>query len=132
MSLTALNIGKANNSLEVTGRAAAEPGRLPGVGTERIRDGIEIARIGRGISADRLEREPSLFTIVNTNSPLKLDTPMLRASLSGGYGLDTSGFALQRVGQPLEIAQGVLYLTCDESSYVTGVALAIDGGRSFH
>ncbi len=25
-----------------------------------------------------MEREPSLFTIVNTNSPLKLDTPMLR------------------------------------------------------
>ena len=48
------------------------------LGSERILDGIEIARIGRGISHDQLEREPSLFTIVNTNSPLKLDTPMLR------------------------------------------------------
>jgi trimethylamine--corrinoid protein Co-methyltransferase len=48
------------------------------LGTERILDGIEIARIARGISADQLEREPSLFTIVNTNSPLKLDSPMLR------------------------------------------------------
>jgi trimethylamine--corrinoid protein Co-methyltransferase len=47
------------------------------LGTERIRDGIEIARIGRGISHDQLEKEPSLFTIINTNSPLKLDTPML-------------------------------------------------------
>jgi trimethylamine--corrinoid protein Co-methyltransferase len=48
------------------------------LGLERIRDGIEIARIARGISAATLEREPSLFTIVNTNSPLKLDAPMLR------------------------------------------------------
>jgi trimethylamine--corrinoid protein Co-methyltransferase len=48
------------------------------LGLERIRDGIEIARIARGIPAAQLEREPSLFTIVNTNSPLKLDTPMLR------------------------------------------------------
>ena len=48
------------------------------LGSERILDGIEIARIGRGISHEQLEREPSLFTIVNTNSPLKLDTPMLR------------------------------------------------------
>jgi trimethylamine--corrinoid protein Co-methyltransferase len=48
------------------------------LGSERILDGIEIARIGRGVSAEQLEREPSLFTIVNTNSPLKLDTPMLR------------------------------------------------------
>jgi trimethylamine--corrinoid protein Co-methyltransferase len=48
------------------------------LGRERICDGIEIARIARGISHDRLEQEPSLFTIVNTNSPLKLDGPMLR------------------------------------------------------
>jgi trimethylamine--corrinoid protein Co-methyltransferase len=48
------------------------------LGKERICDAIEIARIARGISAEQLEREPSLFTIVNTNSPLKLDTPMLR------------------------------------------------------
>jgi trimethylamine--corrinoid protein Co-methyltransferase len=51
------------------------------LGKERIRDGIEIARIGRGISHEQLEREPSLFTIINTNSPLKLDTPMLNGIL---------------------------------------------------
>ena len=49
------------------------------LGRERITDGIEIARIARGISADQLEREPSLFSIINTNSPLKLDVPMLQA-----------------------------------------------------
>jgi trimethylamine--corrinoid protein Co-methyltransferase len=48
------------------------------LGKERICDAIEIARIARSISAEQLEREPSLFTIINTNSPLKLDTPMLR------------------------------------------------------
>jgi trimethylamine--corrinoid protein Co-methyltransferase len=48
------------------------------LGKERICDGIEIARIARGITAEQLEREPSLFTIINTNSPLKLDAPMLR------------------------------------------------------
>jgi len=48
------------------------------LGAERILDGIEIARIGRGISAEQMEKEPSLYTIVNTNSPLKLDTLMLR------------------------------------------------------
>ncbi|MCB1381262.1 MAG: trimethylamine methyltransferase family protein [Alphaproteobacteria bacterium] len=48
------------------------------LGAERILDGIEIARIGRGVPMVQMEREPSLFTIVNTNSPLKLDSPMLR------------------------------------------------------
>jgi trimethylamine---corrinoid protein Co-methyltransferase len=47
------------------------------LGRERILDGIEIARIARGISAEQMEHEPSLSTIVNTNSPLKLDVPML-------------------------------------------------------
>ena len=47
------------------------------LGGDRIRDGIEMARIARGIDRDRLLAEPSLFTIVNTNSPLRLDVPML-------------------------------------------------------
>lgn len=47
------------------------------LGVERIRDGIEIARLARGISHEKMEREPSLLTIVNTNSPLKLDNNML-------------------------------------------------------
>jgi trimethylamine---corrinoid protein Co-methyltransferase len=48
------------------------------LGRERITDGIEIARIARGISHQQLEQEASLFSIINTNSPLKLDTPMLQ------------------------------------------------------
>jgi trimethylamine--corrinoid protein Co-methyltransferase len=48
------------------------------LGRERICDGIEIARIARGIAGEQLEREPSLFSIINTNSPLKLDAPMLQ------------------------------------------------------
>jgi trimethylamine--corrinoid protein Co-methyltransferase len=47
------------------------------LGRERIRDGIEIARIARGISHEQMDREPSLFTVINSNSPLKLDEPML-------------------------------------------------------
>lgn len=46
------------------------------LGRERIRDAIEIARIARGLDDATLDREPSLFSIINTNSPLKLDIPM--------------------------------------------------------
>ena len=48
------------------------------LGPDRIRDGLEIARLARGISHEQMEREPSLMSIINTNSPLKLDVPMLQ------------------------------------------------------
>ncbi len=48
------------------------------LGRQRNRDGIEIARIGRGIDEATLEREPSLLSIINSSSPLRLDTPMLQ------------------------------------------------------
>jgi NAD(P)-dependent dehydrogenase (short-subunit alcohol dehydrogenase family) len=39
---------------------------------------------------------------------------------------------IKRAGRPDEIAHAALYLTSDESSFVTGAALAVDGGRTFH
>jgi NAD(P)-dependent dehydrogenase (short-subunit alcohol dehydrogenase family) len=39
-----------------------------------------------------------------------------------------SAIPMQRLGQPDEIANGILYLASDEASYVTGAELVIDGG----
>jgi trimethylamine---corrinoid protein Co-methyltransferase len=47
------------------------------LGRERNLDAIEMIRIARGIDDETLEREPSLFTVINSSSPLRLDTPML-------------------------------------------------------
>ena len=38
--------------------------------------------------------------------------------------------AMNRLGQPEEIAYGMLYLACGESSYVTGTMLTVDGGMT--
>lgn len=48
------------------------------LGHERVTDAIEMTRIARGISAEQLSKETSLFTIINTNSPLQLDIPMMQ------------------------------------------------------
>jgi trimethylamine--corrinoid protein Co-methyltransferase len=45
-------------------------------GRERLFDGMEMTRIARGLSLEQFEREPSCMTVINTNSPLKLDGPM--------------------------------------------------------
>jgi 3-oxoacyl-[acyl-carrier protein] reductase len=38
-------------------------------------------------------------------------------------------FPLQRIGQPVDVAQAVIYLASDASSWITGVTLDITGGR---
>ncbi len=48
------------------------------LGRQRNIDALEIARIARGITEEQMDREPSLFTIINSNSPLRLDIPMLQ------------------------------------------------------
>jgi NAD(P)-dependent dehydrogenase (short-subunit alcohol dehydrogenase family) len=35
---------------------------------------------------------------------------------------------MHRIGQPEEVANVVLFLCSDEASYITGIALPIDGG----
>jgi trimethylamine---corrinoid protein Co-methyltransferase len=55
---------------------ADKPIHVYSLGAERNRDVIEMVRIARGIDDETLEREPSLFTIINTSSPLRLDLPM--------------------------------------------------------
>ena len=40
------------------------------------------------------------------------------------------GALLKRIGQPIEVAYGVLFLASDEASYITGTHLVIDGGAT--
>ncbi len=37
---------------------------------------------------------------------------------------------MRRVGQPVELANAILFFASDESSYVTGASLSVDGGRA--
>jgi trimethylamine--corrinoid protein Co-methyltransferase len=77
------------------------------LGKERICDAIEIARIVRGITAEQLEREPSLFTIINTKSPLKLDSPMLRGIIemsSRNQAVCITPFTLAGAMAPVTVA----------------------------
>jgi trimethylamine--corrinoid protein Co-methyltransferase len=77
------------------------------LGKERNLDGIEITRIARGISHEQLLEEPSVYTIINTNSPLKLDVPMMEGIIqmsSHGQVVIVTPFTLSGAMAPVTIA----------------------------
>ena len=69
---------------------------------------------------------------VNAILPGAVDTPMLRGPHTAEYDVDAlcASVPIPRAGRPSELAAAVLFLASDESSYITGVALPVDGGRS--
>jgi NAD(P)-dependent dehydrogenase (short-subunit alcohol dehydrogenase family) len=78
---------------------------------------------------------------VNVLCPGTTDTPMLRVFVARPDQQSTQGMdpeelvrtragqnALGRPGRPEELANAALFLLSDEASFVTGAALAVDGG----
>jgi NAD(P)-dependent dehydrogenase (short-subunit alcohol dehydrogenase family) len=67
----------------------------------------------------------------NSVHPGVIETPMttpMMLNTQEGRDLNASRHPLGRVGQPEDIAYGVLFLASDESSFMTGSELVIDGG----
>jgi NAD(P)-dependent dehydrogenase (short-subunit alcohol dehydrogenase family) len=81
-----------------------------------------------------MELAPSVR--VNVVCPGMVETPMTQGFVRNAAGeVDpalASRYALRRPAAPEEIAAAILFLTSAESSFVTGIALPVDGGRTFH
>lgn len=71
---------------------------------------------------------------VNTLSPGPIDTPGLRhvakneEEEEGLIKFVTDATVLGRLGTPTEIAKAAVFLASDDSSYITGIELFVDGG----
>jgi len=71
---------------------------------------------------------------VNCICPGDIDTPMLQEEArqlevpTADFLAEAAERPLGRVGAPEEVAQTVLYLASDASSFITGTSLVVDGG----
>ena len=68
----------------------------------------------------------------NSIHPGPIETDMIADTLNdpANLALRMQRLPLGRVGKPSEIAYGAIYLASDESSFVTGSELVIDGGTT--
>ena len=65
---------------------------------------------------------------VNCVLPGGIDTPMVANTPPETVAEWVRSIPLSRLGQPEEIAAAVSFLSCDDSSYITGQMLVVDGG----
>ena len=68
---------------------------------------------------------------VNAIAPGPTDTQATRTQAGGAAKEMVKNFALKRMGQPEDMVGACLFLLSDESSWVTGQIIAVDGGQTF-
>jgi NAD(P)-dependent dehydrogenase (short-subunit alcohol dehydrogenase family) len=73
---------------------------------------------------------------VNAISPGPIDTPIFSSVIQTEEQIEqikaslVASVPLDRMGSPDEVAKAVLFLASDDSSYVTGIELFVDGGMA--
>jgi len=65
---------------------------------------------------------------INCINPGPIETPMFDTAGEEVAAQRTKVIPMGRVGKPIEVAFGALFLASDESSFITGAELVIDGG----
>jgi len=94
------------------------------LGRQRNQDVLEMTRIARQVSNEQIDNEPSVFTIINSSSPLRLDIPMLQGIMEyskRGQLVIITPFTLAGAMAPVTIAGA---LTLAHAEALAGLVLA--------
>lgn len=67
---------------------------------------------------------------INAVAPGPIRTPFIGVVTPEIEAIVVQGIPQQRIGEPDEVANAVLWLASDEASYVTGATLRVDGGQA--
>lgn len=76
-----------------------------------------------------LSKELAMFGIrVNAVAPNLINTKMAHQMEQKSFDTMVSVASMKRMGEPSEVAKTILFLASDESSYITGQTIRVDGG----
>jgi NAD(P)-dependent dehydrogenase (short-subunit alcohol dehydrogenase family) len=91
-----------------------------------------LAKVGVNGLTHQLAHELGGMRIrVNAIAPGPTDTAATRTQAGDAAKDLVKGLALKRMGQPEDMVGACLFLLSDESSWVTGQIIAVDGGQTF-
>jgi len=80
------------------------------LGRQRNVDGIDMVKIARQVDEETLQREPSIMSVINANSPLVYDTPMLQGIIefsSRNQVICITPFTLAGAMAPVTVASAI-------------------------
>ena len=93
-------------------------------GARPVADVLEMVRIARGVGPEQFAREPSLYTVINTNSPLQIDIPMARGIIDmarAGQLMVLTPFTLAGAMAPITLAGALVQQNAEA---LAGIALS--------
>jgi acetoacetyl-CoA reductase len=135
------NLGSCYNLCKLTFECmrARHFGRIVNIGSVNGQAGqygqVNYAAAKSGIHGftKALAQEGARFGItVNAIAPGYVDTDMVRAVPPDVLQKIIARIPVGRLGTPGDIARGVVFLTADESDFVTGSTLSINGGQHMY
>jgi meso-butanediol dehydrogenase/(S,S)-butanediol dehydrogenase/diacetyl reductase len=88
-----------------------------------------VAALTRAMAVDHVDANIR----INAVAPGTIESPYFKKILSGPDGAELrrgleERQAMERLGQPIEIAQAMLWLASDDASFCTGSVMVVDGG----
>lgn len=135
------NLGSCYNLCKLTFQDMREKkfGRIVNIGSVNGQAGqygqVNYAAAKSGIHGftKALAQEGARFGItVNAVAPGYVDTDMVRAVPPDVLQKIIARIPVGRLGTPADIARGVAFLTADESDFITGSTLSINGGQHMY
>lgn len=127
-ALPALQAAESPSIVNVASATALLPSALAGTAYAASKGGVLV--FTKALAA---ELAPKIR--VNAVCPGLVDTPLMAYALHGEDGPPEGIFkpySLGRAATSSEVAAAILYLLGPEASFTTGIALPVDGGRTFH
>jgi len=109
--------------------------RTYALGAERSRDGIVMNRMARGISEAEMIEKPGLITLINTNSPLRLDEPMSQGLIemaSNGQAVSITPFTLLGAMAPTTLAGALAQQNAEALAGIVLIQLVRPGNPSVY